>query len=328
MENRFNINMEDPLKTTAMTASESLTELHNKTSQIIEHFEEIFSGNWEGKAANSFKNAFNNISNQINNVNNKIPDINKFTGNVIKNIENADYFSNSSEENNINNDLKKISLYEGHGLVQGIYETSNSNWNYYIYEPEYADDSTPLIVYLHGVGEVGNNISKLSGDTGFISHINNGSEYNAFILTPQLPQQVFWYSEQAMPILMSLIDETVEKYGINRDKICLAGFSLGADSIPEIIRNNPGYFSSSVIMSIDKPYVNSNCGESFKDVSTYILYGKNDRCAYGCEPLYTTINNAGGHAEIKSYDAQAHPGTVGRVLDDPNLDIIEWVRNQ
>ena len=82
----------------------------------------------------------------------------------------------------------------------------------------------PLLVYLHGAGERGSNLSHLSRHA-IPQIIDNGGEYPAVVLCPQCPADAVWNNIPAK--IKNTIDITVGEYGIKPDRIVLTGSSMG-----------------------------------------------------------------------------------------------------
>ncbi len=202
----------------------------------------------------------------------------------------------------------------------GLHALKFNGWDYYLYIPKNVNSNKPLIIFLHGNGDQGNNLEKLKGDGGFAAHLSQGTEYPAYVLLPQLPSGTWLGNEST---LFNLIENVITTHGIDRDRISLSGFSMGANSVPPIVANHPNYFSSAVIMSIGS--YSPSTVSVLKTVPTRIYYGVNDKWASSCVPLYNQLTAAGGEAEIFKYQNQGHPFLPKRVLDDTDSNVIGWM---
>jgi predicted esterase len=213
------------------------------------------------------------------------------------------------------------------GLVTGTYHGKN----YALYIPETVDRDKPLIVYLHGTYERGLNLSTLKNDAGFYKQITeNNAKYNTYILMPQITGNEYWNTEPTMTQVKELIDQIVETYGIDKNRISLWGFSLGANEAPSFIKKYPDYFASSVLISCAHDESNPTY---YKNVPVYIFQGDKDTHGAPGASFYNHINNIGGKAYTKKYSNQNHSYFVTRVLNDTQLDsnystILEWVLDQ
>ena len=87
-----------------------------------------------------------------------------------------------------------------------IKEDSFGKFKYLLYEPSHLNnlENLPLIIVMHGSGEIGSSLSKLKAREPYIS-LNNGKfKADAYILMPQLPKDT-WKSYAAE--LIKLINE-------------------------------------------------------------------------------------------------------------------------
>lgn len=216
---------------------------------------------------------------------------------------------------------------------QNLITKSYGNYNYYLYVPKIVDGSKALVVFLHGSGEVGSNISKLDGDHGFSYLIKNGMEFNCYIL---LPQTKSGWDDTAS--LKELIDYEVEHNGIDKKRINLIGFSMGANYLPQVAENIPHYFASVSAISISPQY-SSIKTKPFEDVATYFFEGDNDGHSRLGKPYYDKLNSLGYNTNYKLYKNQTHFEFVTNVLKDTNFNdenntnktyrtFMDWVLDQ
>jgi predicted peptidase len=96
--------------------------------------------------------------------------------------------------------------------------------DYLLYLPkDYAEkDSWPLMLFLHGAGERGNDLDrvKVHGPPKLIAA---GKELPMIVVSPQCPSDHWWRPNE----LNALLDEIVEKYQVDQDRIYVTGLSMG-----------------------------------------------------------------------------------------------------
>lgn len=95
---------------------------------------------------------------------------------------------------------------------------------YLIYLPDEYDEkeSWPLLVFLHGAGERGDNLQKVKIH-GPPKLIDGGKKFPFIVASPQCPAEEWWQSQQ----LSALVDDLVEKYKVDEDRIYITGLSMG-----------------------------------------------------------------------------------------------------
>jgi predicted peptidase len=98
--------------------------------------------------------------------------------------------------------------------------------DYLVYLPEnyLEQESWPLIIYLHGAGARGDNIYQVQGDP-FHRGLGLSRHLPAIVISPQSPRNTHW--AERLPILNAFLDEIIETYPIDTNRIYLTGFSMG-----------------------------------------------------------------------------------------------------
>lgn len=89
------------------------------------------------------------------------------------------------------------------------------------YEPA-SEKKWPLVVFLHGAGERGDDIEKV-GIHGPPKRVREGVSFPFILVSPQCPADA-WWTEQ--PVL-ELIDYLEETYRVDSSRIYLTGLSMG-----------------------------------------------------------------------------------------------------
>ena len=212
-----------------------------------------------------------------------------------------------------------------------------SGYSYYLYVPKKVDNPTnpPLIVYLHGNGtECGYGYDKMVNGFGFAKYIDQGMEFNAYILMPQKHDRSSWNVEA----IKRIIDTEVTNNNIDKNRISIWGYSQGAEDVPRIVNAAPNTFASAVILA--KKFDNEITG--FNGVSTYGFYGTADGYAnpsypdsqyFGTPHFINKLKNAGHTAYIKSYEGVDHDHVMEKLIVDQNIgngftNIMDWVLDQ
>ena len=120
--------------------------------------------------------------------------------------------------------------------------------NYYVHIPENAVENMPLIVYLHGDGEVNNPHSLLDYGILRFAKAAYGDEYPFIILEPNTRVKS-WTRGDIPELLIGLIDRVSERYSVDVDRVILTGYSRGAVGVWDMISTYPEYFAAAVPVS-------------------------------------------------------------------------------
>ena len=119
----------------------------------------------------------------------------------------------------------------------------NIKFDYLLYTPENWDESKkfPLLVFLHGAGERGDDIA-LAGRHGPFKYAAEGKNYPFVMVAPQCKSNKYWgnYLES----LDLFLDEIIEKYNIDEKRIYLTGLSMGGTGTWHWLMASPERFAA------------------------------------------------------------------------------------
>ncbi len=113
---------------------------------------------------------------------------------------------------------------------------------YFLYLPDNYNKTSanwPLLLFLHGAGERGNNINKVKVH-GPPKLIANGRSFPFLVLSPQCPEGRWWSTET----LNVLLNEIVNQYRVDRDRIYLTGLSMGGYGTWSMATEYPDRFAA------------------------------------------------------------------------------------
>lgn len=120
--------------------------------------------------------------------------------------------------------------------------------NYYLHIPQDAVEGMPLIVYLHGDGEVNDPHSLPErGISKFVREIY-GEDFPFILLEPNTRIES-WTAGNIPKLLFDLINRVAICYSVDMDKIILTGHSRGAIGVWDMISIYGGFFSAAVPVS-------------------------------------------------------------------------------
>jgi predicted peptidase len=103
--------------------------------------------------------------------------------------------------------------------------TNTVQANYLLYLPKEHAESTnrwPLMFFLHGAGERGSNLSKVSVH-GPPKLVKQKKEFPLIIVSPQCPADEVWDDAT----LLALLDSVCARYRVDTNRIYLTGLSMG-----------------------------------------------------------------------------------------------------
>lgn len=144
--------------------------------------------------------------------------------------------------------------------------------SYLIYTPEeYSNsgESSPLLLFLHGAGERGNDLN-LVKQWGPPKIIENGGKLPFVVVAPQCPAGQSW----DIYLLKDLLDEIISTYHIDKSRVYLTGLSMGGFGSWALGSMFPDSFAA----------IAPICGggnkflvmRSLKDMPLWVFHGKKD----------------------------------------------------
>lgn len=95
--------------------------------------------------------------------------------------------------------------------------------------PQFAENEAerfPLLIFLHGAGERGNDLTTGVYRHGPFREIREGRDFPFVVIAPQCPDDTLW--EAFQETLETMLDEWIAAYRIDPDRVYLTGLSMGA----------------------------------------------------------------------------------------------------
>lgn len=127
--------------------------------------------------------------------------------------------------------LSGVSWGEEGGVVTGFLnktvDVEGGARKYVVYVPsDYtADKAWPMIVFLHGAGERGDD-GLVQSEVGIGEAIRrHAAWFPAIVVMPQCPAERFW--DAAVPAIEGAMAQTEQAYNIDKDRVYLTGLSMG-----------------------------------------------------------------------------------------------------
>ena len=120
-----------------------------------------------------------------------------------------------------------------------------SNINYIVYLPEKIEENMPLLLFLHGIGERGENIENI--EKYVLPKYMNKFDIPYIVVAPQCANNNFW--EYHLRDVEKVLEEVYKKYKYNKNRVCILGSSMGAFGAWNYIISRPNLFKGIVSIS-------------------------------------------------------------------------------
>ncbi|MCH4886221.1 phospholipase [Acidaminobacter sp. JC074] len=195
--------------------------------------------------------------------------------------------------------------------------------DYLLYLPDDYDkkDEWPLILFLHGAGEVGDNLAYLKTQ-GLPKYLETNS-LDAIVVSPQCPRNTNW--GMLMDELYELLKSIKASYKVNLNKVYLTGLSMGGYGTWTLAVKHPKEFAA--LVPICGGMVHKNSVEILKDMPVWVFHGAKDNVVplEASKRLVDVLEECGGNVKFTVYPDLRHDSWT-RTYNNPEL--YEWLFNQ
>ena len=154
----------------------------------------------------------------------------------------------------------------------------NELYNYVLYLPEGydpADTETkwPVIFFFHGIGERGDDLTKLL-PYGPLRYINKGGKLDAIVIAPQCPADSHWADDDKEEHkLVQFVPQMTEKYNIDTSRMYLTGLSMGGRCTWKLALAMPDAFAAIAVVC---GRTNTYQFETIQDMPIWMFHGAQD----------------------------------------------------
>ena len=203
-------------------------------------------------------------------------------------------------------------------LKDCIYSGNDFEMNYKVFYPDNYE-GLPLMIYLHGAGERGEDSSHLYRH-GIPKLINEGMEINAVVLCPQCPTYAVW--DNIVFHVKALIDLARGDFSIQKDRIVLTGSSMGGYGTFATALAYPTLFAGIAPISGGNM---SWRAPNLISTPVYAVHGASDTLVPPvCSTLMTdALEKAGGDVKLLLLEGQGHNDAIDYAYR--HTEVIEWL---
>ena len=159
----------------------------------------------------------------------------------------------------------------------------------------------PALLYLHGAGTIGNDISKLKNG-GFWAHVEN-NKLPCVIFAPQCDEGKVWFDlfEKLEAFAMAVLDFDF----VDKERYYLTGGSMGGYAAWQLAMSLNNIFAAVLPVCGGGMYWNSG---KLKNTPVWAFHGDSDPTVF-CEEsvkMVEGINKRGGNAKLTIYPDTGH----------------------
>lgn len=203
-------------------------------------------------------------------------------------------------------------------------DATRQGLQYLLYVPEGVADANdggvPLVLFLHGGGEGGDDIEKIKKH-GLPKLIAEGKRFPFIVASPQNPsEKQFWDDQQ----LIRLLDELEATLPVDRSRIYLTGLSRGGFGAWRLAIQNPDRFAALVAICGGGP---APYARRIKHIPAWVFHGKQDQVipVEESQRMVDALKKAGGTVKFTIYPEAQHDSWT-ETYNNPQL--YEWLLQQ
>ncbi|MDZ7605746.1 MAG: PHB depolymerase family esterase [Cyclobacteriaceae bacterium] len=195
---------------------------------------------------------------------------------------------------------------------------------YLLYEPLGGEvnnaEKLPLLLFLHGGGESGNNIElvKRHGPPQLVDH---GMQFPFYILSPQNQETTRFWDES---IVICLLDSIINTYPIDTARIYIAGISRGAYGAWRLVIQYSDKFAALIAISGSAP---SPYAKWIGQLPIWAFHGIDDPVIPVSETkqMVKSLKKCGYNPKMTLYKKTGHDAWT-RTFSNP--EVFEWMLRQ
>lgn len=191
---------------------------------------------------------------------------------------------------------------------------------YWLYLPnEYdtkANAKWPLVLFLHGSGERGDDIEKVKIH-GPPKLAAEGKEFPFVLVSPQCPANSRWNAAE----LDKLVDELAGNFRVDRTRLYVTGLSMGGAGTWSLISSQPEKYAAAMPL----------CGRGDLETAaqlaktpTWVLVGEQDAegTVKNCREMAAALKKSGGDVKLTVYPDLKHDCWT---VTYNNPEVYEWL---
>jgi predicted peptidase len=196
-------------------------------------------------------------------------------------------------------------------------EYRSSHYNYLLYLPEHSapENGFPLLIFLHGRGETGDNLN-LVKKHGPPSFLDDTMDFPFMVVSPQCPEGKEWKPKK----LRRLLEEIKSRSTVDPNRIYLTGLSMGGTGVWRFALRYPEIFAAMAPIC-GKIETKKAC--SLKDLPVWVFHGALDKVyphTYSDE-FVEALEACGGDVQYTLYPEVDHFAWVPAYKDP---DLFKW----
>jgi len=195
--------------------------------------------------------------------------------------------------------------------------------SYKVYLPENYNDAItafPLVLFLHGVGERGDDLD-LVETHGLPKVIKNGEKFPFITVAPQCPNLEWWSRPDMIKCLVYLLKRITKLYNVDNRRIYVTGLSMGGYGTIALANDRPDLFAAALAVCGGADFSDYS---NLKGLPIWFFHGSEDdeHPASYSENIYNALKDQNTDVKLTIYDGVGHNSWD---LTYDNQEIYDWL---
>lgn len=190
----------------------------------------------------------------------------------------------------------------------------------YLPQEQQTDSELPLLLFLHGAGERGSELS-LVNKHGPPKLIEQGEDFPFVVISPQCPVNQWWAMGENIVGLAELIEQVYADYPIDPQRMYATGMSMGGYGTWKLAATYPKLLAAIVPV----------CGggersmaTALKDLPIWAFHGRDDEIVplIRSQEIIDELSKIGSDARLTIYDNVQHDSWSATYA---NREVYDWL---
>ena len=172
-------------------------------------------------------------------------------------------------------------------------EIKESSFKYYVYYPEDLKENMPVILFLHGIGERGDNLENI--EKYALPKYMNKFDIPYIVIAPQCHKNNFW--DYHLKDVEEVLEIESKAFKFNKNNIFIAGSSMGAYGAWNYILQRPNIFKGIISVSGGIMLPLNEVLKKIKDKAILIYHGD-------CDDVIDVSQSITAYSKLKEIGAK------------------------
>lgn len=232
----------------------------------------------------------------------------------------------------------KMDVFETH-----TFEADGKVLNYRFLKPEEVDAEReyPLVIFLHGAGERGddNKAQLVHGAKDFLRP-ENRTQHACYAIFPQCPKNQAWASidrthdkpeispepSEALSLVFGLVEQVQKEFKIDKSRIYITGLSMGGYGTFDAIERHPELFAAAIPVCGGGDSSQKQVAK-IKSLPIWIFHGGADNVvpAERSREMVAALKEAGANPKYTEYPGVGHDSWTATYK---NPEVFKWLFEQ